>query len=136
MKPVSFSTQATWLATTAVIVNFGLAGPDARANDRAWQVLSNFPASVGPAAGTPLLEVASGHYYGMTGIGGSNNFGDLFAITPAGVSTEIYSFTNGTDGNNPVGGLTAGGDGYLYGVTLAGGSNGVGRFLKSRPVER
>jgi uncharacterized repeat protein (TIGR03803 family) len=133
MKTSSFSTRSTRLTVIFVVISLGLASLETRANDRAWEVLTNFPPNAGPNDNSPLVEGAGG-YFGTTSRGGSNGYGDLFEITSAGVCTEIYSFTNGNDGNGPLGGLTPGGDGYFYGVTLFGGTNGGGTVFKITPA--
>jgi uncharacterized repeat protein (TIGR03803 family) len=43
---------------------------------------------------------------------------------------SLYSFTNGTDGNIPQGGLTLASDGDLYGVSLEGGDGFSGTIYK------
>jgi hypothetical protein len=42
------------------------------------------------------------------------------------VFTDLYSFTGGNDGGIPQAGLVQGSDGYFYGTTKGGGTNGVG----------
>ena len=64
-----------------------------------------------------LVQANDGNFYGVSGEGGANNYGDIFQLTPAGVLTVLYSFTNGADGVGPIGGLVQASDGYLYGVT-------------------
>jgi uncharacterized repeat protein (TIGR03803 family) len=64
-----------------------------------------------------LVQAGDGNFYGVSGEGGANNFGDIFQLTPGGVLTVLYSFTNGTDGVGPIGGLVEGSNGTLYGVT-------------------
>jgi len=72
-----------------------------------------------PEAG--LLDV-DGVLYGTTELGGTGEFGTVFALDPAtGVETVLYSFAGGTDGANPVAGLIAV-DGVLYGTTAVGGT--------------
>ena len=43
---------------------------------------------------------------------------------------SLYSFTGGNDGEYPQAGLVQGSDGYLYGTTLIGGTNGAGTVFK------
>ncbi|MGA3212722.1 MAG: choice-of-anchor tandem repeat GloVer-containing protein, partial [Terriglobales bacterium] len=80
---------------------------------------------------------ASGNLYSTASQGGTSSacdgacFGVVFKLTPASSSpwTEsvLYTFTNGTDGNNPLAGVIFDSAGNLYGTTQAGGSgdNGV-----------
>ena len=50
----------------------------------------------------------------------------MYSVTSDGLVTALYSFTNGVDGANPVGGLALGSDGFLYGTTSQGGTNDTG----------
>jgi uncharacterized repeat protein (TIGR03803 family) len=80
-----------------------------------------------PYAG--LLHVGAA-FYGTTFGGGANGYGSLYKITSAGALTPLYSFTNGADGAQPDASLILGGDGYFYGTTTAGGTNGAGTVFK------
>jgi len=51
----------------------------------------------------------------------SPNCGSIIKLTPAGTVTQLYQFTGGTDGAEPMGGLTIGSDGNFYGATSQGG---------------
>jgi len=77
-----------------------------------------------PQAG--LAVGSDGNLYGTTFQGGSQaaacNCGTIFQIAPDGTYQSLYSFTNGTDGRNPWGGLFQATDGAFYGTTIAGGS--------------
>jgi uncharacterized repeat protein (TIGR03803 family) len=75
------------------------------------------PSGSYPSAG--LLSDNEGNLYGATLLGGANNFGSIYEISKAGVETTLYSFTNGTDGEYPIGTLVADAAGNLYGVTRA-----------------
>src|SRR5579871_3618292 len=77
-----------------------------------------------PRAGLTELK---GTLYGTTYGDIVRHFGSVFAITPAGKETplysiaSLYSFAGGRDGNGPRAGLTVM-DGKLYGTTEEGGS--------------
>ena len=60
-----------------------------------------------------LTKGNDGNFYGTTQEGGLYNDGTVFRVTPAGVLTTIYNFTNGTDGTGPAVALTLGNDGNL-----------------------
>jgi uncharacterized repeat protein (TIGR03803 family) len=64
-----------------------------------------------------LTQGEDGNFYGMTTVGGASNFGGVFKMTPAGLLTNLYSFTGGADGYNPYGALVQGADGNFYGGT-------------------
>jgi uncharacterized repeat protein (TIGR03803 family) len=80
--------------------------------------LYSFPAGIHgnwPAGAlTPGLD---GNFYGMTTNGGAYGSGGVFRITPAGLVTNLYSFTGLEDGFSPAGQLALGTDGNFYGVT-------------------
>ncbi len=69
-----------------------------------------------------LTLASDGNFYGTTAAGGANGNGTIYRVTPTGGYTLLYSFANGADGGFPVGGLTQGSDGRLYGTTA--GQNG------------
>jgi len=66
----------------------------------------------------------AGNLYGVTQAGGAYNKGTVFELSPSKdgwTETVLYSFTGGTDGSEPVGGLTIDTSGNLYGTTESGG---------------
>jgi uncharacterized repeat protein (TIGR03803 family) len=65
-------------------------------------------------------------------IGGSNDLGTVFKITPSGTLTTLHTF-DGTDGSQPLAGLVQGTDGNFYGTTYLGGSKGDGEIFKITP---
>jgi uncharacterized repeat protein (TIGR03803 family) len=69
---------------------------------------------------------SAGNLYGTTNSGGTSNYGVVFKMTSAGVETVLHTFTGGTDGANPAGGLIRDKSGNLYGATTAGGASGAG----------
>ncbi len=72
-----------------------------------------------------LVMDGSGNLYGTTIAGGTASNGTLFKLTTASPYSEtvLYSFTAGTDGGNPVGGLLMNNAGNtLYGTTALGGA--------------
>lgn len=70
-----------------------------------------------------LAMDGAGNLYGVTEDGGSANDGTVFEIA-AGTHAEtlLYSFMGGSDGANPIRGLTMDSAGNLYGTTENGGS--------------
>lgn len=71
------------------------------------------------------LVNVNGTLYGTTGSGGNLSCnagcGTVFSVTQAGVEKVLHSFTGGSDGSGPVGGLVYVG-GTLYGTTALGGA--------------
>lgn len=86
-----------------------------------------------------LVEDGQGNLYGVTAFGGGvkckytfPGCGTVFRLTPDGnggwKESILHSFTGfGADGAQPLGALTIGADGNIYGTTSSGGSgNGAG----------
>jgi uncharacterized repeat protein (TIGR03803 family) len=84
-----------------------------------------------PSAG--LIADKAGNFYGTTSEGGANNAGAVFEIAAGGTETMLYSFTGGSDGGVPLGGLIADKSGNLYGTTSAGGADNAGTIFKIAP---
>ena len=91
--------------------------------------------------GTPAMD-AAGNIYGTTICDGANGAGSIFKLAPTDGTwayTELYSFTSGSDGAQPLGGVTLGLDGALYGTASMGGTfnancpNGCGVVWKLVP---
>ena len=97
-------------------------------------VLSNLYSFTGgvdgnsPVAG--LIRGADGNFYGTTKSGGNFGDGTIFKITPAGVISNLYSFTGNTDGSSPTNALVQDAAGNFYGVTPFGGSHGFGNVFQ------
>ena len=90
--------------------------------------------SFAPAVGASpnaLMLAANGTFYGTAEFGGQYNDGTIFSITSGGALTTLYTF-NAYDhgGYTPVGGLTAGFDGMLYGATQQGGPFSIGTVFR------
>ena len=87
-----------------------------------------------------LLDGGDGSFYGTTVNGGTSHEGTVFAVSPAGTFTTVYSFTGGKDGAQPYGALALGGSGIFYGTASAGGLNNEGKGtafrldLRARPA--
>ncbi len=69
---------------------------------------------------------SAGNLYGASYGNGAYHYGNVFKLTRSNGSwtyTDLYDFTGGDDGANPVSALILDGNGNLYGTTLrAGGS--------------
>ncbi len=81
-----------------------------------------------PVAG--LVQDRDGTFYGTAYYGGANGAGCVFKVTPDGALASIYSFTGGSDGGNPFGGLVFSSDGNLYGTTEKGGNYNLGTIYR------
>jgi len=85
-----------------------------------------------------LIRDGAGNLYGTTFAGGTNGNGTVFKLlrptVTGGAWTEqvLYSFGKGTDGANPVAGVTSQ-TGHLYGTTSAGGTYGYGTVFQLTP---
>jgi len=81
-----------------------------------------------PQAGLALDS--SGNFYGTTFRGGLYGPGTVFRLAPTSnggwKETVLHSFTGGRDGGYPMGGVTVGANGHLYGTASSGGSSGQG----------
>jgi uncharacterized repeat protein (TIGR03803 family) len=86
------------------------------------------PESVYPRGS--LIQATDGFFYGMASQGGNNSAGTIFKISSTGVYTILHHFVLATEGGNPQGSLIQGADGYLYGMTKAGGTNNAGTIFK------
>jgi uncharacterized repeat protein (TIGR03803 family) len=88
----------------------------------------------------PLIDGPNGNLYGATGMGGTNSNGTIYSVNTNGSFNSLFSFdilvpdTNGVGTNytgvGPSVPLALGTDGNLYGMCLAGGSDGNGTIFK------
>ena len=79
-----------------------------------------------------LIEI-NNKIYGTTLSGGTYAAGTIFSVTHALTETMVYAFGNLTDGANPTAGMVLAADGYYYGTTSKGGTNGLGTVYKFYP---
>jgi uncharacterized repeat protein (TIGR03803 family) len=84
-----------------------------------------------PVAG--LTQGSDGSFYGTTESDGASGHGTVFQINTNGAFTPLYSFTGGSDGASPQGGLVQGSDGYFYGTTASGGTSQQGTVFQIGP---
>ncbi|HEV2381129.1 MAG TPA: choice-of-anchor tandem repeat GloVer-containing protein [Terriglobia bacterium] len=88
-----------------------------------------------------LVMDAAGNLYGATSEGGSSTScgegkqgcGTVFKLDTAGKETVLHSFTGGTDGAAPTGGLVIDAAGNLYGTASAGGNYNQGVVFGIKP---
>jgi uncharacterized repeat protein (TIGR03803 family) len=105
--------------------------PPTTAGD-AWteEVLHNFDQVAGSDGNTPAPNLIwrDGALYGTTQFGGTADDGTVFRlVSQNGVWSEniLHSFAGGSDGWDPLGGLTMDADGNLYGTTVLGGKGNL-----------
>jgi uncharacterized repeat protein (TIGR03803 family) len=84
-----------------------------------------------PNAG--LIRDAEGNLYGTTWHGGAYGFGAVYKVAFDGSEEVLYSFTGGTDGAYPLGGLVQDSQGNFYGTTENGGTYDKGVVFKIVP---
>jgi uncharacterized repeat protein (TIGR03803 family) len=77
---------------------------------------SDHPSSYGYYPSSGLIQARDGNFYGVTDEGGTNSYGTLFRITPAGVLTTLVSFSPGQGARFPYGRLLQASDGNFYGA--------------------
>jgi uncharacterized repeat protein (TIGR03803 family) len=92
-----------------------------------YELLHSFTGADGKYPYAGLINV-NGTLYGTTYDGGPNSLGTVFAITPSGAETVVYSLKGIPDGALPEAGLVNVGD-TLYG-TSGGGTKGLGAVFK------
>ena len=117
--------------------------PPVGAGTWTYNVLHSFAggAADGGFPNCDLIFGSKGALYGTTVLGGTNNHGTAFDLTPPAVAggawTEnvIYSFLGPTDGAEPYAGLAFDASGNLIGTAAAGGSGSSGTvFLLTKPA--
>ncbi len=95
-------------------------------------ILHSFLGSTdGDAPFSGLVSDKHGNLYGTTILGGVNGFGVVYELSRHGKRvTAFHSFTEGSDGGNPWGGIARDKKGNLYGTTNQGGAFGHGVVFK------
>lgn len=132
IKSVSLFVITASLVFGLISVSPALAGTEA--------VLWSFGAPGDGSAPTGnLLPDASGNLYGVTLLGGANNTGTVYELSPNGqggwTESILYSFgpQGSGDGVQPEGGVVMDRSGNLYGTTFVGGTNNFGTVFELSP---
>ena len=79
---------------------------------------------------------AQGNLYGFTNAEGTYGYGSVFKLTPGNSGwtlTDLYDFTNGTDGGSPYGSLAVDKDRNVFGTAVTGGANNQGVLFEITP---
>ncbi len=132
-----FNGPAKVAALVASLILMAVLGVAPAAQSQTFTNLHNFTGGAGGAE--PIAGVAmdaAGNLYGTTYQGGASGLGMVYKLTHKGsgwVLSELYSFQSGNGGNTPIGGVTIGRDGNLYGTTVGGGQYGNGTVYKLSP---
>lgn len=87
--------------------------------------------------GSPFVQGTNGNFYDTTAAGGAMDEGTVFAMTPAGKISTLYSFCSQpkcTDGAGPNAGLIQATNGNFYGTTDGGGANDFGTVFELTPA--
>lgn len=95
--------------------------------------LHSFDSTDGGDPSARLVQAANGSFYGTTYNGGAYGWGTVFKMTPSGTLTTLHHFAAGTDGAEPLAGLTQAIDGNLYGTASAEGASGWGTVFMINP---
>jgi uncharacterized repeat protein (TIGR03803 family) len=121
--------RAGWLWLVFALAATGIAPVQAQAATET--VLHNFASPPrGANARAGVIRDAAGNLFGTTYAGGAANAGVVFKVNTSGQQAVLYSFTGGTDGKNPWGGVVRDSSGNFYGTTYYGGAGGAGVVYK------
>jgi uncharacterized repeat protein (TIGR03803 family) len=91
-------------------------------------VLHNFVASTDGSAPGALIEDSAGNFFGAAYSGGAGS-GTIFEYSQAGAFSVVHTFTGTAgDGAEPNAPLLQASDGFIYGVTVFGGSTAIDMF--------
>jgi uncharacterized repeat protein (TIGR03803 family) len=91
-----------------------------------YTIIHSFMGSDGASPEAVVLQGSDGALYGTTYYGGSNNLGVVFRLATDGSTYGVlhYFVPGQVDGASPAAELIEGSDGWLYGTTSTGGTNG------------
>jgi uncharacterized repeat protein (TIGR03803 family) len=81
----------------------------------------------------PSLSHAQIQLWGMTGGGGISSDGTVFMFSPSSSSINTVVSFNGSNGGRPCSSLIQAPDGFIYGMTQAGGASGNGNIFRCTP---
>jgi uncharacterized repeat protein (TIGR03803 family) len=98
-------------------------------------IVLEFNGSNGGSPTGTLMQASNGLLYGMTQFGGTNGEGVIFSYDPiTGKDSIIINLSGALNGDAPLGDLFEASDGFLYGMTSAGGSSGTGTLFRLNMV--
>lgn len=113
-----------WWPVLAIALGIAICIPRS-ASAASFKVIHSFnSATDGVIPDGTMIFDQGGNLYGTTVGGGPNGGGTVFELSPDGNGnwneTILYSFTGGSDGEEPVAGVVMDGEGNLYGTTQQG----------------
>jgi uncharacterized repeat protein (TIGR03803 family) len=106
-----------------------------------WTETTLYSFAASPDGGFPSSDLvldSGGNLYGVTLLGGANNLGAVYRLSPptaqGGTWTETVLFSfSGPDGSSPFGRLLLDKSGALYGTTSGGGTSQAGTVFMLTP---
>ena len=127
---------ALLIAVAAVLILNSRVGPYAAAADK-YKSLYRFKGGKdGSLVYGSLVFDPAGNLYGTTYVGGADNYGTVFELSPHGnggwTKSVLHSF-NGNDGGSPWDGVIFDAAGNLYGTTYVGGADNFGTVFELSP---
>ena len=123
------------LAALAVFFAFLAMPLAALAQTDSFSILADFtdasPSGTGGLPSGNLVQAPDGNFYGEDIVGGTNDTGVVFRLTPAGALSAFYNPASGAVTPTSI---TVGGDGYIYAALTTGGTDGYGSVIKISPA--
>ena len=114
------STNGNFYGTTIAGGAYGLGTIFEMTTNGTVTTLASFTNTIqGYGATSQLLLASDGNFYGTTQMGGANNDGTVYQLTPGGTLNTLFSFAY-TNGADPFSGLIQGSDGTFYGAATGG----------------
>ena len=98
-----------------------------------WTVKVHLNTSDGANPKGSLMITTSGRMFGLTSIGGLFNLGAIFEYAPDTDEFELLHSFDQLEGALPFGSLVEASNGKLYGLTSAGGADGIGVLFSYDP---
>jgi uncharacterized repeat protein (TIGR03803 family) len=105
-----------------------------RTDGSGFRILHSFGQSGDGYGGSTSPVLVGDNLYGMTRWGG-NGTGIVYSYnTKLGTYNQLHLFrADGKDGSSPLGTITPGSDGFLYGLTWLGGNHNLGTLFRLKP---
>jgi len=105
-----------------------------RTDGSGFRILHTFGEPGDGFGGSTSPTLIGNSLYGLTRWGG-NGTGTIYSYnTTLGVYNQLHRFAaDGSDGSSPLGAITDGGDGFLYGLTWLGGLHNRGTLFHIKP---